>query len=76
VWLGVRIGNREDRWATWRQILLNSFIRTLPWGIALGGIVVGVLWLVVGPRYRAYGTLRITEYSGAFLALPESAPVA
>src|SRR5438874_1277319 len=64
VWLIVRIVNGPAECARQAVLVLtvlwNSFKRTLPWGIALAGIVVGGLWFVVEPRYRACAIVQIT----------------
>jgi hypothetical protein len=51
VWLTVFVINRREYWATWRRVLVRSFMRTLPWGATLAVVVVGVLWFVVEPKY-------------------------
>jgi hypothetical protein len=62
VWLTVFVINRREYWATWRRVLVRSFIRTFPWGTTLAVVVVGMLWFVIGPRYRACAVVKIRGY--------------
>jgi hypothetical protein len=77
VWLGVRIINRPAACAKQTVLVLtvlrSSFKRTLPWGIALAGTVVGVLWLVVEPSYRASALIAISPYPFRLNAFTEHA---